>query len=617
MIKEDNLDLINNFLEKLEEYGLEIGSRLDELEKEKANYVFFVELKRMIQEDVIGFCSSYNSTSEDGKKEFASKLLELFKDQEIVDNIIQEIINLYYLYESGLIDLDEIAPQREQAEENIKTLILRINNYLEETNVDQIAKDDERLSHQLERLVDLGTIIESNEPTAIEDMDFLEETLERLDISETDKTQIVIEIINHNLSVYNLNLSKKKNNKPVTTEIEELDDNLVISEETKEQIAELLAQKDVVKRIVEIINDEFLTVIDIKSSDPNEQEQVRESIEAAREEIEKLIKANKDITPEQALSSFFEEFDETEKKKRGYLKELLKNTPDCSLSIEEQEELLQIASSFLEERKNLISEMNSTDKSKIRSYMNTLYQDVENRQTTYGSGIYETQEALEKEAAYEIAVYIDLLESVPEEDHATISKVCKKLEEIITSVDLARKKEPVPVESEEGNLFFIMKDDDTSTLEEDLGSDSKGISNVYYSEIKNQLAAIEERSTRRLAAAQPVNPGFKAIKKEGVKYTTGTRTKIFFIPFGKKDSIIVGLSFIKGKDTNKEQENRVKKYQKQIEELKDRLLDPETYMEERIKATRQRNKIIRLLNSNRELNTMLEEEEEKEEIKHK
>ena len=225
MRKDIDQDIISHFLEKLEEYGLELGSKLDELEKEKANYVFFDEIKRLIEEDTLSFCSSYLSTSESGKKEFKNRLLELFKDQEIVDNIIQEIVNLYYLYESGLLELDEIAPQKETAEENIKTLILRINNYLQETNVDQLAKDDERLSRKLEKLVDLGTIIESNEPSPVEDIDFLEEVLEAMEMSDEEKRTILVEIIEHNISIYNANISKKKENQPVPTkEIEELDD---------------------------------------------------------------------------------------------------------------------------------------------------------------------------------------------------------------------------------------------------------------------------------------------------------------------------------------------------------------------------------------------------------
>ena len=152
-----------------------------------------------------------------------------------------------------------------------------------------------------------------------------------------------------------------------------------------------------------------------------------------------------------------------------------------------------------------------------------------------------------------------------------------------------------------------MEDDDTTTLEEDIHNGR--LSQNYFNEIKNQLSAIEDRSIRSIYAAQPVNPGFKAIKKEGVKYTTGTRTKVFFIPIGKKDSIIVGVSFITGKDTNKEQDNRIKKFASQIQELKGRLIDPETYVEEKMKATGQRNRIMSLLTANKELEEMVMVEE--------
>lgn len=609
IIKEEKKDEFDHFLEELESYGLELGSKLEEIEQEKRSYEFFQTIKRKLEESKQEFCSSYFNKEEAEKEEFRQRLLSLFKDLEIVDNIIQEIINLYYLQEAGLLDQEEIAPQKELAEENLKTLGIKIDKYIQDTNIDQLQKDEEHLSTKLERLVDLGSALESEEDFPIDDIDFLEEMLERVELSDEVKRSILTEIIRYNVTIYQGHLQKKINHEPIEVlEIEELKDDFTLSSECLHALNDLLADRAVIERIVEIINDEFTMVIDIKSPTDEEEEQIQESIQMAREEIISDMTANQEKTPEEALNDFFQEFDETEKKKRKYLEKLLEDTEESNLTPEEQEELMRIAYAFIAERKNLIKEMSSEEKRKVRSYMQSLYQDSNSRDLIYQSGIYVSKDNLSQEAAYEIAVYKDLLDAVPEEDQETAAKVCRKLEEILTSYEKAIEKDTVEKkEVEEGNLFFLMADETTTTLEEDIHTGR--LSQNYFNEIKNQLSAIEERSTRNIYATQPVNPGFKALKKEGVKYTTGTRTKVFFIPIGKKDSIIVGVSFITGKDTNKEQDNRIKKFATQIQELRGRLMDPETYVEDKMKATGQRNRIMSLLTTNKELEEMVMVEE--------
>ena len=424
VINDEKKDEFDRFLEELESFGLELGSKLEESKQE--------------------FCSSYFNKEESEKEEFRQRLLSLFKDLEIVDNIIQEIINLYYLQEAGLLDQEEIAPQKEMAEENLKTLGIKIDKYIQDTNIDQLQKDEEHLSTKLERLVDLGSALESEEDVPIDDIDFLEEMLEKVELSDEIKRSILTEIIRHNVAIYQGHLQKKINHEPIEAlEIEELKDDFTLSSECLHALNDLLADRAVIERIVEIINDEFTMVIDIKSPTDEEEEQIQESIQIAREEIISDMTANQEKTPEEALNDFFQEFDETEKKKRKYLAQLLEDTEESNLTPEEQEELMRFANAFIAERKNLIKEMSSEEKRKVRSYMQSLYQDSNSRDLIYQSGIYVSKEDLSQEAAYEIAVYKDLLDAVPEEDQETTAKVCRKIEEILTSYEKTIEKDTV------------------------------------------------------------------------------------------------------------------------------------------------------------------------------
>ena len=153
----------SHFVEQLEYLGLELGTKLDQIGKEKKDYGLFKKIHDQLNESVLDFCSSYFSLSNEGKKELQRKLLNLFKDQEIVDNIIQEIINLYYLREAELLELEETRPQLEIALENLKTLSAKIEKYLSEIDLPSLEREENRLSNQLERVVAMGSTMEEDE----------------------------------------------------------------------------------------------------------------------------------------------------------------------------------------------------------------------------------------------------------------------------------------------------------------------------------------------------------------------------------------------------------------------------------------------------------------------
>ena len=613
MDMEQNTDYLSLFIEELESIGLELGNELDRIEHEKENYNFYSEVKEQVEKSYSDFCSAYFVMDEEEKQDFNSRLLELFKDQEIVDNIVQEFTNLYFLSALGLLGKEEIAPQREIAEENLKTLVTKIERYLSDVNYDQLEANHERVAARLDRIVEMGSILEGEETTPLNDIDFLKETLESMELPEDTKKQILLRIVDFNLRIYDDHLAKKKDNVPFEEKIEELRDAMTVSPDVVEQIDELLSREEVVQRIVNSIYDEFTTVIDIRTPSVEEEQEISETIALAKEEMISSIESGSTKTPEEALSEFFQNYDETNRKKLEYIAKLTENTLGIKLSKEERDVLLQEAFSYAEEIKQEYGELDNSEKSLVREYMMSIFMNLESRDAYYQSKNNYSPAELEREAAYEIEVYKELLEAVPEEDEELQDKICTKIIEIMGCLQLNVTKEPEE-NIDEGNLFFVV-DDEYSVLENNLGlgKNGKGMSSAYYGEVLSQLQAIEERSTRKVYSAQPVNPAYKTIRKEGVRYTTGTRTKVFYIPVGKKDSIIVGVSFLNGKDVNKDQERSVSYHQDQIEELKSRLIDPETYMDEKIKATTIRNRIMKRL-KNKDLDDMLNDNSQEESV---
>lgn len=606
-------DLNDKFVEQLESYGLVIGRKLDKIDKTKSNYVYLESILNQIEESKVDFCSSYFACSEEEKKEFKGILLELFKDQEIVDNIIQEIVNLYYLKEYELLELEETAPQKEVAFENLDTLCTKIEKYLGDTNFDQLIADDKKLSGRMDRLVSLGCILESDDKTPIEDLGFLEEMLEIVELSDEEKKEVLLYCIKRNLDAYDYRLAKRDAKDESVEKYEDEEKNISIDSETLNSISSLLAQRSTIQRIVEIVKEGFGVVVDIRTPSNEEREFIKESIGLAREEIENSIKDGSASSPEDALNMFFQKYDETNRQKLEYLNYLLENTQESTLSDEEQAKVFKDAFDFAAVRGKSIGELSSKTKSKIRAYMLSIFQNKESRDVYYSKYSFSDKEQY---SAYEIETYKELLEVVDEDDYSTRAKICTKLQEIMESLNLTKGNDGID-DVVEGNLFFIMKDDGYSTLEEDLQIDhqSKGISPAYYTEVRNQLQAIEDRGDGNLISAQPGTPGLKYLKKEGVRHTTGTRTKVYFIPVGKKDAIVVGMSQLSGRgDINREQDQKVRYYQKQIKALKDKLYDPDSYMEEKIAATKVRNRIMSQLNR-KELDDMFEEETEDEEIK--
>ena len=584
IINEQNEDLIRRFVEQLESYGIEIGTKLDRMEKEKQSYLFFEEVLERIREDKVAFCTSYLIMTDEEQALFQKRLLDLFKDQEIVDNILQEIVNLYYLKESGLLELDEIAPQKEVAYENLDTLATKIEKFLKENNIDQLTADAERLSLSLDRLVDLGSIMEGEENTPVSDVDFLEEVLEASNLSKEERKTLLEEVIQYNLDTYRKNLERKAAREELSEELEELevDERLTITPECARQIQDLLSRREIIEKIVRVVNDDYEMVINVSLPSREDQDLINDSVDLAREVITESIQEEESLTPEEALERFFKKYDESKQRKEELIDIIFEEAPESELPLEEQKETVAEAMAFLQQNKGYISLLSRQDKERINQYTREYYSKKENRLAVYTSKAYTSKDDIVKEVAYELQILKELLDVV-EEGSIEYSKISRRVQEILECAQEATMEEQEEIK--EGNLFFLGEDGKVSLIESDMGLDkARGMSDQYIKDVLNQLSAISARKDGLLRAEQPSNPSYKNIKKLRVHYTNGNRTRVFFIPVGKSDAIIVGTSVVDGKDNLKSQDTRLKRYIPLIEELKERLQQEDTYREELNKA---------------------------------
>lgn len=614
MENDDRQDLMNHFIEVLESYCLVVSDQLDQVGTSCDDYLVFAEINEKLKLSKVDFCVYYFSLSEADKSLFLKKLLLLFKDQEIVDNIIQEIINLYYLNEANLLDYEEIGSQREVAIENLETLSTKIEKYLAGINFDQLMADYEKYASRIDSIILLGSTLEEGK-FPIQDIDFLRDIIEKLPLSSEERELVLFLILQYNISIYQNHVERMRENQPIDqdAEIEELRDNPSISEECLMKINELLSQKEVLERVVRIINDEFTTVINMKAPTPEEKDQIASSVAIAREDMLDRIQQDQTISPEAALDAFFVQYDETTRRKREIIVQLTETIPTCSLSLEEQQHIFDTAYEFLNEHQLLLHDISNHDQEKIRQYMLGLFQNAENRRMMYESGMFESKDVLYRETAYEIAIYKDLLDAVPVDDLETRGKVCMKLKEIIDCLGISKKDSEPSMVRGAGHLFFLMENDTLTSFESDVGVGAKSTSS-FDGDFKNQLLSIEDRSHRKINAIPPVNDGFKMLKKYGVRSTKGTKTKVFFIPVGKSDAIIVGSSLLSKKDTFSNQDNRLKRLQEQLDTLKMRLASPDTYEEEVERAIGIRDRIMSQL-SHDELDEMFSDTSESDDVK--
>lgn len=332
-------EIIDLCIKDLEKQGLKIGKKLEELKLEHKRISELRELLSKLKTSKISTVYEYQSLSNEDKEAFRRKINSVLHNNSQTDEIICEIENLFFLNKEGLIELEEVTPQKEHIEKILESFINTLEAYIEKFDIADYDKKVQSLSSEMDRIIKLGTTLSTGtyELSIITDIPFFKTVVERLDIGEQDKINFIIYVINHNNEVYTKTIKKKQGKKKTSRKVSAL------PKEILDEIEVLLNDPTSIERIVKIVNDDFKTQINFKKPSKEHRKIIEESINIARKSIIGNIKNNKSLTPYEALQTFYDEYDNESRRKTIELRELLKDTSKSNLTERKQQNLIRQA----------------------------------------------------------------------------------------------------------------------------------------------------------------------------------------------------------------------------------------------------------------------------------
>ncbi len=581
--------IVDKFLIELEQLFSKKEEELNTIESQENDYQAIKDLLDVLSASQMAFVEDFATKREEEKARILELLERIESSKERVQAIVEQIMNYYYLKESGLLEEEFIAPQRKQAEDVLRGLQNDLSSYQQQIHLSDISKKKQNIESYMEKLVLIGDAFTEGElDRPVEDIDFLEAFLNDCSLSDEEKSELLTKIWLENVSIYQEILNS---NKTIEIEIEgeqveakeEIDERVKrkekeLSEEDKKRIKELLSDPVTLQKLVHIMDPKSLKEIDYTYMDPASIEEIQF---LAEDEIETII-YDEGISPEQALARFFEQNDQREDRAKEILSNILDSSRKELLTREEQQLVMDKAKALVEKEKKQISRMNFSERQLLDNYISGLYRHKAARVTMYRTkSLNKEADTILRDAAYEANYFLNLIQSLDidtEEDYEFASRACTRLQEIMDSYEVVAKDtkkdfiHPTETsEEEKGNLFFLMKNEERSFFEDDiqLGKDSKGISKAYYDGILNTLNQLEEQGPGKTNCARD---SWKYLRSLGVKYKEGNRIGIFYVQTGKQDMIILGISFIYGREDNfREADMRVKMNEDKIRQMMDDL----------------------------------------------
>lgn len=211
-----NIDEIKKLcIKELENQGLKVGKKLEELKQEHKRIsnlrIFLSKLKTSKLSTVY----EYQALPNEAKQEFSNMINSILHNNRQTDEIITEMANLFFLKKEGLLELDEVSPQREHIEKTLESLINTLEAYIEKFDIADYDKKVQSLSTEMDRIISLGTTLTTKTPelSIIADIPFFKTIIERLDIDEQDKINFIMYAINNNNKIYLDALKRKKDKK--------------------------------------------------------------------------------------------------------------------------------------------------------------------------------------------------------------------------------------------------------------------------------------------------------------------------------------------------------------------------------------------------------------------
>ena len=604
----DIKDIIDKFLSELNSIILDYNGEIEHIKSNNMDYNLANEILETLRNSPVDFAVTFFNLSDEVKERVRTLLEKSCSGESEVNNIINETLNLYSLNNHHLLENSLFEPQKTTAIETLEELERVLSSFIEDKK--HISEEEiEHRNEMMEKLNNIGTLFGNGEQfDIINDVKTLEEVLNLVNLSDEEKIALIRSVIENNIEFYEERINER--NIMIQEEIEKNKKNVEEKTENSyeeppkeiyiEQINEIeriLSQKDVIERIVRIVADDVNNIINIDNPTSEESEIIEEALELARENMIDRVK-NNGATPEESLQLLYDEYDQTKEMKNKMLHEVLDGTELVDTPYNEQIEMINKGIEFYRKNKKSIQNLTKQEREIISKYMVTIYKTKEHRKMLYQSKSYDDNIKITAEAAYEIQVLLGLMDSLEkdsEEYKEMILAASRRISDILESVEELKTKvidTPKEETKNEGKLYYLMRNDNKSMFENDIRPDdlSKGISPEYYKDILEALEEIRQRSNNDGQISVTPGYNYNYLRKNNIQITnTSGRIQILFIPINKTDSIIVGIMFTYGKRTEyKEQDDRIRRYQQQLDELKNDIINENEETKKMAKKTDER-----------------------------
>ena len=604
----DIKDIIDKFLSELNNIILDYNGEIEHIKSNNMDYNLANEILETLRNSPVDFAVTFFNLSDEVKERIRTLLEKACSSETNINNIINETLNLYSLSNHHLLENNLFEPQKATAIETLEELERILSSFIEDKK--HISEEEiEHRNEMMEKLNNIGTLFGNGEQfDIINDVKTLEEVLNLVNLSDEEKIALIKSVIENNIEFYEERINERnimiqeeieKNKKNVEEKIENSYEEppKEISIEQINEIERILSQKDVIERIVRIIADDVNNIINIENPTSEESEIIEEALELARENMIDRVK-NNGVTPEESLQLLYDEYDHTKEMKNKMLHEVLDGTELVDIPYNEQIEMINKGIEFYRENKKLIQNLTKQEREIISKYMVTIYKTKEHRKMLYQSKSHDDTLKVTAEAAYEIQILLGLMDSLEkdsEEYKEMILAASRRISDILESVEELKTKvidTPKEETKNEGKLYYLMRNDNKSMFENDIRPDdlSKGISPEYYKDILEALDEIRQRSNNEGQISVTPGYNYNYLRKNNIQITnTSGRIQILFIPINKTDSIIVGIMFTYGKRTEyKEQDDRIRRYQQQLDELKNDIINENEETKKMAKKTDER-----------------------------
>ena len=238
----DQKNAVEQFLEELEQRILNQEKGINYLKEHQKERKYIKDLLEVLQTSKIGLIKEVFTADAEKKEEFYRMMKKVVSNDQEYHQLRNEIKNLYYLEEYGLLNDPFINPQKNTSLEQLDIMMNKCEDYLK-----RIAevKEEERLKElhrTMESLFDLATKFDHDKLVEeITDIEFFQEVVRELRLPSSVKLDLISYVFERTNELHK-KPEKKRKEKNAYLELERFYEEDV-AENTEELLEELLGEK--------------------------------------------------------------------------------------------------------------------------------------------------------------------------------------------------------------------------------------------------------------------------------------------------------------------------------------------------------------------------------------